>query len=191
MKFHNKIFYQIKHIPAMLGLTALTATGCGGDKPMVIEKDPEIITQHDTIYTSRNDTIYTPHNDTIYVLQTDTINAGRIDTTNIKQRDVMLFLKSVTGTESLEPTIKTLQEYANCDTVSNIYLVPSPDFDWKQGSILPAGITQTRKQLQEKINVSPKIHGRGNFDFIPGRASMVPEDSLWFVQNGWTINKQK
>ena len=166
----------------MLGLTALTATGCGGDKPMVIEKDPEIITQHDTIYTPRNDTIYTPRSDTIYVPRTDTINAGRIDTVNVRKSDVVFFLKNN------DPTIETVREYANCDTIANIYLDPSRE-DWSK--CVYYNIISCRNGLQEYLDISSKIHGRGNFNFTPGEASKIPTDSLWFVQNGWTINKQK
>jgi len=37
------------------------------------------------------------------------------------------------------------------------------------------------------IEVSPKVKGKGNFEFKPGIAA--PADSLWFVQNGWTVNQ--
>ncbi len=46
-------------------------------------------------------------------------------------------------------------------------------------------------QLEPIINMSPKIRGHGNFDFRPGEASKIPADSLWFIQNGWTINQEK
>jgi len=45
------------------------------------------------------------------------------------------------------------------------------------------------KYLEPVINASPKIRGRGDFDFVPGRTT--EEDSLWFIQNGWTINKER
>ena len=182
MKFHNKIFYQIKHIPAMLGLTAITMSACD-DKPVIIEKEPEIITQHDTIYTPRNDTIYTPRSDTIYVPRTDTINAGRIDTVNLRKSDVVFFLKKN------DPTIETVREYANCDTIANIYLDPSRE-DWSNNYFY-YNIISCRNGLQQYLDISSKIRGRGNFNFTPGEASKIPTDSLWFVQNGWTINKQK
>ena len=37
--------------------------------------------------------------------------------------------------------------------------------------------------------MSPKMRGRGDFDFKLGEASKVPDDSLWFIKQGWTINK--
>jgi hypothetical protein len=45
-------------------------------------------------------------------------------------------------------------------------------------------------QLEPRLAVSPKIRGRGNFDFELGEASKVHEDSLWYVNHGWTINAQ-
>ena len=30
---------------------------------------------------------------------------------------------------------------------------------------------------------------RGDFNFKLGEASKVPEDSLWYVKHGWTINE--
>lgn len=51
-------------------------------------------------------------------------------------------------------------------------------------------IAQTRTRFfQPRIELSTKIHGRGDFNFKVGEASKVPSDSLWFVQHGWTINK--
>lgn len=46
-----------------------------------------------------------------------------------------------------------------------------------------------RPFLQKRIEMSPKMRGRGDFDFKLGEASKVPEDSLWFIKQGWTINK--
>lgn len=45
------------------------------------------------------------------------------------------------------------------------------------------------KSFTKKVNIAPhKIRGRGNFQFAPG--VVQKSDSLWFVQQGWTINKQ-
>ena len=44
--------------------------------------------------------------------------------------------------------------------------------------------------LEPSLKLSPKIKGKGDFNFEVGEASKVPEDSLWYVQHGWTINKR-
>lgn len=67
-----------------------------------------------------------------------------------------------------------------------IYLVPQ--YNWALFSD-PSVITNLRKILLEPaINLSPKISGKGDFNFRTGVASQVPADSLWLVQHGWTIN---
>ncbi len=88
------------------------------------------------------------------------------------------------GTRQVSQLIK---DYVAQPNVRTIYLVP--EGDW--GHISAAGIPAIRKKtLEYAINYSPKVRGRGDFTFRPGRASMFPEDSLWYVQNGWTINKR-
>ena len=88
------------------------------------------------------------------------------------------------GTRQVSQLIK---DYVAQPNVRTIYLVP--EGGW--GNIREHGITGLRKNtLEHAINYSPKVRGRGDFNFWPGDASLVPEDSLWYVQNGWTINKK-
>lgn len=48
----------------------------------------------------------------------------------------------------------------------------------------------TRSNLLEpRTNLSPRIRGKGDFIINPGYPSQAPEDSLWFVSKGWTVNK--
>lgn len=44
-----------------------------------------------------------------------------------------------------------------------------------------------RSQLQERCDISPRIRGRGNFNFPSGM--VTPDDSLAFVQMGFTVNQ--
>ena len=84
------------------------------------------------------------------------------------------------------PSLKA-QEYVNDPTVRTIYLVPQGS--WENYNRF--SITGMREKTLEKIlDYSPKFRGKGDFDFKVGEASKVPEDSLWFVSNGWTINKR-
>jgi len=100
-------------------------------------------------------------------------------------RDVEIKFSSINADKVL--TMETLQSYANDETVRTIYMVPIEHWN----SSMAGNITFMRKNfLQPRLNISPKIHGRGDFDFVLGEASKVPDDSLWFVKNGWTINKK-
>ena len=67
-----------------------------------------------------------------------------------------------------------------------IYLVPTGNWDKMQSN----NIHSIRKNgLEPALQVASNIRGRGDFNFRVGHASRVPEDSLWYVQHGWTINK--
>ena len=70
--------------------------------------------------------------------------------------------------------------------IRTIYLVPYDD--WK--NVSAQDITDLRNNvLSYAIDYSPKVRGRGDFNFKLGEASKVPEDSLWYVKHGWTINE--
>lgn len=83
----------------------------------------------------------------------------------------------------------TLEYYINHPDIRTIYLTPAIN-DSKWYSIRSYEISIFKRYYMEPIiNYSPKIRGRGDFTFNPGEASKIPNDSLWFIQNGWTINK--
>ena len=73
-------------------------------------------------------------------------------------------------------------------TVDQVYVEPTKEL--YSSSIVPENVTAFRHlTLEPALKRSPRVHGRGNFILHPGLASAVPEDSLWFVANGWTINQ--
>lgn len=78
--------------------------------------------------------------------------------------------------------------YINNPEIRNIYIVPEKNTFW---SVCSASniISLKQKTLIPALNFSPKIRGKGDFNFMPGEASKVPNDSLWYIENGWTINK--
>ena len=80
-----------------------------------------------------------------------------------------------------------IKYYINNPEIRNIYIIPEKN-TW---SVCNASNIIAIKQnaLIPILSFSPKIRGKGDFNFQPGEASKVPTDSLWFIQNGWTINK--
>ena len=46
-------------------------------------------------------------------------------------------------------------------------------------------VSDLREILQERLDYTPKATGAGWFEFSRGSASV--EDSLWFVEHGWSI----
>ena len=77
--------------------------------------------------------------------------------------------------------------YLNDPTVRDIYYVPVGSWS----NFTSSSITALRKVTLETImNYSPRFKARGDFTFMVGEASKVPEDSLWYVSKGWTINKK-
>ena len=88
------------------------------------------------------------------------------------------------STDSLQKILNS-KEAADIRT---IYLVP---MEGKWNNLGDAHIINMReKRLEPPLKLSPKIKGKGDFNFKVGEASEVPEDSLWYVQHGWTINKR-
>ena len=80
-----------------------------------------------------------------------------------------------------------VRKYAKDTACKHIYLTVAEDNDFT-----PYGtnnILGLRNMLQECINFSNNISGRGDFHFRPNTASV--NDSLWFVQNGWTIRQKQ
>ena len=81
---------------------------------------------------------------------------------------------------------ENLLKLINDRSVRHIYMTATGHWD-----NIGANIPIYREHFfQPRIEMSTKIRGRGDFDFKLGEASKVPEDSLWFVQQGWTINKK-
>ncbi len=82
-----------------------------------------------------------------------------------------------------------LQKYVSDPSVRTIYLTAEVEREWE--NFTPANIQDCRTRfLQPRIELSKKIRGKGDFLFPVGIASQVPNDSLWIVQQGWTINKR-
>lgn len=79
--------------------------------------------------------------------------------------------------------IKYLDAQPNIRT---IYLIPKDNWSGCQS---PCILAVRNNVLSYAIDYSPKVRGRGDFNFQLGEASEVPEDSLWFVKHGWTINE--
>lgn len=96
-------------------------------------------------------------------------------------RDVELTFGIIKGIEMSE-----IERYAQDPSVRTIYLVPTDN--WQGANC--GHINFLRKNfLQPRLDVSSKVWGRGDFNFTPGQASVIPGDSLWYIQHGWTINK--
>lgn len=91
-------------------------------------------------------------------------------------RDVELTFSKVKSIEMSE-----IERYAQDPSVRTIYLVPTGD--WQKVKF--GNINFLRKNfLQPRLDVSPKVRGRGDFNFAPGEASVIPGDSLWYIQHG-------
>ena len=79
--------------------------------------------------------------------------------------------------------IKYLDAQPNIRT---IYLIPNDNWS-DYPSVLVSSVRN--KVLSYAIDYSSKVRGKGDFNFKLGEASKVPEDSLWYVKHGWTINE--
>ena len=85
---------------------------------------------------------------------------------------------------SVEAINDTINKYGH-KNIRNIHLVPGDSW-WSLN--MPTDLQLLREYyLEPALAVSPKVKGKGGFTFREGLASQVPQDSLWYVQNGWTI----
>ena len=95
------------------------------------------------------------------------------------KHDVELLWTAHWGSEITEANIK-INLYD--PKVNNIYLkyFPAHTFRATESNYL-------RKEMEWRIALDPKrVHGRGNIIFVAGPCAK--EDSLWFVEHGWTVN---
>ena len=90
-----------------------------------------------------------------------------------------------TDADTKQLAIDTIQKYLNMSHIDTIFLVPRGTF-YYEGRDGPAMV---RKGLEPRINLSPRVRGRGDIGFLPGQPTANSTDSLWFVNNGWTVNK--
>ncbi|MCM1041033.1 MAG: hypothetical protein NC396_01210 [Bacteroides sp.] len=81
---------------------------------------------------------------------------------------------------------ENVMKYANDPRITTIiYFMDSINNNNNYGGHNTSNISFIREYLQERLNYTSKATGSGTFKFMAGAAS--PEDSLWFVQNGWQI----
>ena len=87
-----------------------------------------------------------------------------------------------------EITPENIQKNLDDPTVDTVYLalVNGGDFtNWDEGSVE----LMRENFLGPRIEMGKgRVRGKGNFVFYPGVA--LPADSLWLVQQGWTVNQQ-
>ena len=101
----------------------------------------------------------------------------------VQKHDTTLYFADMSY-DNIAP--ENIQRYLADTNIINIYLEPNPsNFDGATTEY----ITALRELIfTPALNTDPKrVHGRGNFVFYPGAA--LPADSLWIVQQGWTINQ--
>lgn len=78
-----------------------------------------------------------------------------------------------------------VMKYANDPRITKIiYFVDSINNNDYFGAT-SNNISMLRKNLQERLDYTPKATGGGIFIFGQGEAA--PADSLWFIQNNWEI----
>ena len=92
---------------------------------------------------------------------------------------------SDTNADSIEMPI--VQKFARDTACKHIYLTVTDDNNFT--NMKADDINTIRNILDERIQLAPnKTSGRGNFRFMRGVIRL--EDSVWYVQNGWTINQR-
>lgn len=92
-------------------------------------------------------------------------------------------------TDGIQISFDTLNKYLAMENIDTIFMVPQGAF-FASGALGYHYFELARSNLLEpRTNLSPRIRGKGDFVTNPGHPSQAPEDSLWFVSKGWTVNK--
>ena len=87
-------------------------------------------------------------------------------------------------------TTDTILHYLSMKHIDTIYLVPASSFMRFDKDYGYHYVKMWRDDLLEpRTNLSPRVRGKGDLQFRLGYPSQVPQDSLWFVSKGWTVNK--
>ena len=89
----------------------------------------------------------------------------------------------------IQISFDTLNKYLAMDNIDTIFMIPQGAFF--ASSTLGYHFFKLARYdvLEPRTNLSPRIRGKGDFITNPGHPSQAPEDSLWFVSKGWTVNK--
>lgn len=82
-------------------------------------------------------------------------------------------------------SVENVQKYSRDTACKHIYMVVEESNDYTPYET--DNINGLRRTLQQRIDLGYNISGRGDFRFCPGLVDV--NDSLWFVQNGWTVNR--
>ncbi len=99
----------------------------------------------------------------------------------IQMRDVNAFF-NVDDFSEIKP--ENIKKIAAEPDVRTIYMIPQGYWE----NLSTENISNMRKNvLQPALDASPKAIGAGDFQFWRNEAAK--QDSLWYTQHGWTINK--
>jgi len=84
----------------------------------------------------------------------------------------------------------TLNKYLAMDNIDTIFMIPTGTFFAPDYYDDPDYFKLACDNLLEKrLDLSPRIRGKGDFITNLGYPSVWWRDSLWMVENGWTVNK--
>lgn len=85
--------------------------------------------------------------------------------------------------------IDSIKKYSDIRLVDTVFMIPN-DLEGVGGGTSgygTNGVSKIRAFMEQRIAVSPKVRGKGDLVFM--RGAPLPADSLWFVQQGWTVNQ--
>ena len=92
-------------------------------------------------------------------------------------------------TDGIQISFDTLNKYLAMENIDTIFMVPQGSFHASSALGYQYFKLARTNLLEPRTNLSPRIRGKGDFIINPGYPSQAPEDSLWFVSKGWTVNK--
>ena len=106
----------------------------------------------------------------------------------VKVNKELIFTEKKSESKQIE--VDTVKKYLAMDNIDTVFLVPVGTFFAPDYYDDPDYFKLARDAvLQELIDLSPRVRGKGDFITNLGYPSVWWRDSLWMVEQGWTVNK--
>ena len=96
---------------------------------------------------------------------------------------------SMTANESLNNLLDLdrIKKLASADDVDSLIILSDGSDKWKVADALVMKMLKD-DYMKPIFDAVPNAYGKGSFNFKLGEASKVPNDSIWYVNHGFTIN---
>lgn len=114
---------------------------------------------------------------------------GGHDTTTVIQPEPHYNVELIFNAQDISHIhVDTIKKHDTNTRVDTIFIMPEDEYCLT--GLTTNGVVACRNLLQQCVDASPKVRGKGDLVF-GSKIYVNPADSLWFVQQGWTVNERR